>query len=279
VSQTDAVPDTDGSFFVDEKDDQSVPETGEGVLIRLVFECMAPGQTLIDPFHSQTGVPAIFDASGGLYQVGTATAATLICESEVAVGPSQEVAVDLSGDPLDADDTGWRIFNGGQLAHDVQFGFVPGSPLLPGDAVQPGFALVDGTLLVQSTMTPGELRARYRIEFDARAVRRAGIRADQVRLMRRDAESGRWLRAARAIRAQGVRARYLPRMEADFTLGHHGYSAQGSYVWGVVDVNSRYAVGGPLIGGAPVPLLGPLGLLAVGAALLGATGWELRRRR
>jgi len=278
VSQTDAVPDSDGTFSVDEKDDESTPETGEGVLVRVVFECMAPGRTTIGIDHPQTGVPQIFDASGGVYPVSVITPATLTCLDATSLPASAETTWDATGDPFDGHDTGWRLFNSSNLAAKIEWSWLPGPALLPNDTVQQGFALVDGTLLVQSDIAPGELRARYRVEYDARAVRRAGIRANEVRLMRRNSQSGRWARAVRAIDARGVRGRYLPRMEADFDLGHHGYSEAKSYVWAVVDVNSRYAVGGPLAG-APIPALGPLGLLAVGAGLLGVTGWELRRRR
>lgn len=277
VSGTDAVPDTDGAFFVDEHDDVSTPETGEGVLVRVTFECMAPGRSPIDVKGTQTSEPWIFDASGGIYPVGTVTKATLTCLEATTVPGQADVSFDLSGDPFDADETGWRILNTTPVAHKVEWTWLPGPPLRPDDTVQPGFALIDGTLLVQSSIPPGELRARYRIEYDVRAARRAGIRAGELRLMRRDAQSGRWARAVRAIRGRAS-GRYLPRTESDFTLGHHGYSEAKGYVWAVVDVNSRYAIGGPLAGAA-IPALGPLGLLAVGAALLGATGWELRRRR
>lgn len=278
LSQTEPVPDGDGTFSIDEQDDESTPETGEGVLVRVVFECMAPGQTTIGIDHPQTGVPQIFDASGGAYPVSVITPATLTCLDTTSLPGNAETTVDLTGDPQDADDTGWRLFNTSLQAAKIEWSWLPGPAMLPDDTVQQGFALVDGTLLVQSNIAPGQLRARYRIEYDGRAVRRAGIRANQVHLMRRDSENGHWVRAVQAIRARAVQARYLPRMEADFVLGHHGYSADKGYVWAVVDVNSRYAVGGPLAS-APIPMLGPLGLLAVGAALLGATGWELRRRR
>lgn len=277
TSQSEGVPDTDGRYFIFEKDDQSEPEIGEGVLGRFTFQCMAPGETEIGLDHPQTGIPQISDASGGVYPVGFLTPATLTCLDASYVDVNEDITWDLSGDPFDADDTAWRVFNAGKLGVKMEWGVLPGNPLRTGDTVADGFALIDGTLLVQSSATPGELRARYRIEVDPRAVRRAGIRANQLRLMRRDADTGRWGRAVRAIRAQ-VQGRYLPRTEADFVLGHHGFSDAKGYVWGVVDVNSRYAVGGPLAG-ASVPLLGPLGLLAAGLALLGATGWELRRRR
>lgn len=276
VSQTETLPDQDGAFFVFELDDQSLPETGEGVLGRLSFECLAPGPSVVELGHPQTGVPRVFDASGGVYPVGVVTPATLVCLDAVDVPPNQEVTRDLSGDAFDDDDTGWRLFNAGVVAHKVESAWLPGSPFQPDDTVTPGFALVDGTLLVQSTAAPGEVRVRYRIEYDVRAVRRAGIRVGQVRLMRRDFQTGRWGRAVRAIQGRAT-GRYLPRTEADFVLGHHGFSDANSYVWAVVDVNSRYAIGGPVVGEA-MPLLGPVALLALGVALLGGAGWELRRR-
>jgi hypothetical protein len=92
--------------------------------------------------------------------------------------------------------------------------------------------------------------------------------------MRRDSQTGVWGRAVRA-RQNPVAGRYL-RREADFELGHHGFSPVRRYAWAVVDVNSRYAVGGPAVSQLP---LASWGLFALGGALLGATWWEARRRR
>lgn len=275
-SQTEPVPDADGSFFVFELDTSSAPETGEGVLMRFTIECLAAGVSPIDLGHPNTGIPQILDANLGTYPVSIVADASIVCLPAALVGGGQEATIDLSGDPQDGDDSGVRMLNLTQAPGQLGAVLLAGDPRLPGDTVQPGFELIDGTLVVHSDVAAGELRARYLIEYDARAVRRAGIRADQVRLMRRDSVSGRWGRAVRAIQGRAIR-RYLPRMRADFELGHHGYSDTQSYVWAVVDVNSRYAVGGPLA--TSLPALAPVGLVALGAALLSVTGRELRRRR
>ena len=277
VSGTEKLPDDDGVFWVDEGDAESEPETGEGVLVRIVLECLSEGETPLALDHPQTGIPQIFDTAGGPYAVSEVVGASLLCMEGTGVPAGQEVTLDLSGNPQDEDDTGVRLLNLGNTPGQVGAQWIPGDPRLPGDTVQPGFALIDGTLLAHSDVSAGELRARYRIEYDGRAVRRAGIRAGSLRLMRRNAASGRWARAVRALRGRAIEPRYLRGRAADFELGHHGFTSEGRYVWAVLDVNSRYAVGGPLA--ASVPGLVPLGLLALGAALLGATGWELRRRR
>jgi len=192
---------------------------------------------------------------------------------EFPLEPLEEALIDLSGNPQDADDTALRIKNLSANPGLVSVEFDPKAGLGPNDTVASGFALLDGTLIVSSDIPPGELRARYRVESRARALGRAGIRADGARMLRRDVRTGRWRPAIRALESR-ANVRYLRDTRADFELGHHGFSKDAEYVWAVIDVNSRYAAGGSA---APsVPLLGPLALVGLGAALLVTAAWTHR---
>lgn len=145
------------------------------------------------------------------------------------------------------------------------------------DDLQSGFVLYDGTLYLQATETDplgarAAIRTTYRLNFDGRemlgreflrarfirqggyseARARARARAASIadaRLMRfvRGDTSGRWVRAVRAIDGRGrADIRFMPRQAADNVLGHYGYATKAdgsSYVWAVMDKNSRYAVG------------------------------------
>jgi hypothetical protein len=192
---------------------------------------------------------------------------------EFELQPSEETLIDLSGNPQDADDTALRIKNLSANTGIVSVEFDPQAGLGPGDSVASGFALLDGTLIVSSDIPPGELRARYRVEASARAYGRVGIRANEGRILRRNVRTGRWRPAIRALEGR-ANVRYLRDARADFVLGHHGFSKDAEYVWAVVDVNSRYAAGGKAV--PAVPLLGPLALVGLGAALLVAA---VRTRR
>jgi hypothetical protein len=273
-SQTEPVPDQDGTFSIDEKEGASEPETGEGVLMRIVLLCVAAGTSDLELDHPSTGIPQVFDTTADPYPVSQVLGASVTCGASAIVAPGEEVLVDMSGNGQDSDDTGFRLKNLSQQAGTIAAQVIPGDPRLPGDSVQDGFELIDGTMHVVSDLPAGQIRARYRIEYDVRAVRRAGIRATGVRLMRRDSANKIWVRAVRA-RAQPRMGRYLPRAEADFVLGHHGFSQSNRYAWAVMDVNSRYAVGGPT--STALPGLAPWALLALGGTLLAATLLESRR--
>jgi hypothetical protein len=199
-----------------------------------------------------------------LLLLGVATSADA-GPQEFELEPLEETLIDLSGDPQDADDTALRIKNLSANPGLVSIEFDPKAGLGPSDSVASGFALLDGTLIVSSDIPPGELRARYRVEADARALGRAGIRADGARMLRRDVRSGRWRPAIRALEGRAD-VRYLRDARADFELGHHGFSEDAQYVWAVIDVNSRYAAGGRVA--SSVSLFGPLALVGLGVALL-----------
>jgi hypothetical protein len=194
-----------------------------------------------------------------------AAAPTHADPQEIPLKPNEEALVDLSGNPQDADDTALRIVNLSGNSGLVTIDFDPMAGLGPNDSVASGFALVDGTLTVSSDIPAGELRARYRVEAGGRALGRVGIRANEARMLRRDARTGRWRPAIRALKRRAT-VRYLRDTRADFVLGHHGFSTSSEYVWAVIDVNSSYAAGGSTA--SPVPLLGPLALLGLGGVLL-----------
>jgi hypothetical protein len=148
------------------------------------------------------------------------------------------------------------------------------------ETIQEGFLLLDTSLLLAVTTTPpdAEIRATYRLEVGnsalarhairdallrqglvegdelgevrARAMVRAGaMELSDARIMRflPGEPGGRWVRAVRALPAGGrADVRFTPRMEPDGVLGHYGTFTtenQESYVWAVMDRNSRYGVG------------------------------------
>ena len=153
----------------------------------------------------------------------------------------------------------------------------PAPSLRPDETVQEGFVLLDGTLSLEIDATredgtPAPTRITYRMnvpreslrrETIARALVRQGVvrdvtrartragamRLDDARIMRlvesRDGNPPQWVRAVRALRTPR-RIVFRPGLEPDHVIGHFGTFAAdpgGSYVWAVMDHNSRYAVG------------------------------------
>jgi len=148
---------------------------------------------------------------------------------------------------------------------------------LDNDSIQERFVLIDGTLglkLNSSDPNGGRrgirinyrmdvradlLRARYlgaRVQARRDSVAPQWLRADtwlrelparegrmiDARLLRRNAETGRWSLAVDAVRGRAT-VRWMGDSEPDGVLGHHGYNAAKGYVWATLDVNSEYAVG------------------------------------
>lgn len=173
---------------------------------------------------------------------------------------------------------GFNLYNPDQLSLNIESVYLPDIGLQAGELLQTGFVLYDGTLYLQATETEpsgarAAIRTTYRMNFDGRemlgreflrarfirqgdfteARARARARAASIadaRLMRfvRGDTSGRWVRAVRAIDARAARAdiRFMGRQIPDNVLGHYGYDVKAdgtSYVWAVMDKNSRYAVG------------------------------------
>lgn len=173
---------------------------------------------------------------------------------------------------LNSPRTGFTLLNPDLFSLDVKSAFIPELGLLPGENLQQGFSLYDGTLFLEVAKTDpqsgrAQLRTTYRMNLDprkldrtylrnlfvrqgrydevqARAMARAARLAD-ARLMRFDESSERWVRAASRVRARAD-VRYRGRRAEDGVLGHYGYNVDSegnSYVWAVLDRNSKYAVG------------------------------------
>jgi len=197
----------------------------------------------------------------------------LVIQVNLEPGTDTAFNYDVIGFP----NTGFTISNPGPsaLAVVAQTGLDPAG-LLAGEELQEGFALFDGTLLLEATaLDPSGVRAdvrtTYRMDVDPRMLQRDFVRGlflrQQVtdpararararasgladaRIMRfvEGEDGGRWIRAVRAIRAQGrADVRFMPRMDPDGVLGHYGNATTASgdsYVWAVMDKNSKYAVG------------------------------------
>lgn len=167
--------------------------------------------------------------------------------------------------------TGFSIVNPDLASLELQSTLLPQLGLLENEFVQDGFVLFDGTLWLQVTDLDeaggrADIRTTYRMDVAPRMLRRDFLRARfvrqleidegrarvraraaslaDIRMMRFVEEDARWVRAS--LRAPEGRARFIPRMEPDGRIGHYGYFTAeegGSYVWTVLDRNSRYAVG------------------------------------
>ena len=136
-----------------------------------------------------------------------------------------------------------------------------------------GFVLLDNTLQVTSNLLDGGRRIRARMDFGrfgGRAgIRKQGIRANSLRLLRADIGGGRWIRAVNSIRDKAnADIRFLTAIRADFTLGHHGIDKQNEFVWAVLDTSGEqfFAIAG--IKAVPLPaawllFLSGSGLLAL----------------
>lgn len=177
--------------------------------------------------------------------LGLVSGASLIQAAPLVidVGPTLPVIADWSG-AGDDDDTGVRLQKLGgaggnlsiELLNDPGFSF----------AAPQGFQLLDNTLFVKPELAAGGRRMRIRMDYGRAGLRRLGIRANTLRILRADFNTRRWVRAVNGIRATNVRARYLGARRADFTLGHHGFDQQKEFAWAVLDTKGAqyYALGG-----------------------------------
>ena len=167
-----------------------------------------------------------------------------------------------------------RSRDGSLLTLAGQSKFDPAPTLQPGDRVQEGFVLLDGTLSLDVVASKeggvrAPIRTTYRMNVRRRSLRRDSIaralvrqgvvrtperarararamRLDDARIMRKVTRrdgSTRWMRAVRALGRRDLVFR--PRHDPTDVLGHFGttQSPTGTYVWAVMDRNSRYAVG------------------------------------
>lgn len=232
---------------------------------RLTDPCQTPHD------HRRRPLPAVLAAvlAACAFNAG---AATTKFEVEPASTYNKPYIVDLSGDPTDSDFTGLQLLNLSDVGGSVSLATMNQLPNL--DLKQPqGFKLLDLTLQVNSTLPAAGRRLQIRFDYGRANLRRAGIRAGSLRLLRADIRAGRWLPAVRAIR-DGRRAdiRYITG-GADFKLGHFGNDTDKQYVWAVLDSSGDQLFA---IAGKPVPLPAAGVFLASG---LGALILSARRRR
>lgn len=190
-------------------------------------------------------------------------------------GGDKPVIGDWTGDAGDSDDTGIKVQNFSANETYFTFDLLAERPTsLP--PAPSGFILLDETLKVVSESLAGERLMRIRLDYGryGRAgLRRLGIRADTIRLLRADLRRGRWVPAPRAIRDLGrADVRFLRGIRA-FTLGHHGVDQQNEFVWAIVDSRGDekfdnaqfFAIGGL----SNIPLPAAWLTFLTGAGLLG----------
>jgi len=192
-------------------------------------------------------------------------------------------ALDVSGFPIGAGDrllldgngnllnelsrTGIQITNLWNDSGQVSVELLQGPAAQKGDEVARGFVLLDNTLRVHSDIPIGEQRVRVRMGYRRADLRRLGLRAGSVRLMRRRVlgrRAARWLPAVQAATGRaGIRFARTSPLRVPGRVGNYGFEADQQFVWAIVDRNSDYAVGARLVPEpASVGLLG-MGLLAL----------------
>lgn len=193
----------------------------------------------------------------------------------IPIGSGESLLLDGSGNLTnELTRTGVYITNNWSETGEVTVQFVEGAPLQKGDQVAPGFALLDGTLVVHSSIPVGEQRVRVRMGYRRADLRRVGLRAGSVRLMRRalGRRAVRWLPAVQAATGRaGIRFARTSPLRAPGRVGNYGFDGERAFVWAILDRNSAYAVGARL-----VPEPASLGLFAAG---LGALFLSARYRR
>lgn len=199
--------------------------------------------------------------------------AAQVASVKVQVEPSSEYSKpytgDVSGDPLDSDDTGFQVLNLSDVAGSVSMTQLDALPPLNVSAPK-GFKLLDTSLLVSSTLPAAGRRLQIRYDFGRYNLRRAGIRAGSLRLMRADIRMGRWMPAIRAIRdLQRADIRFIDGGRADLKLGHYGIDHQNQYVWAVLDTSADQYFA---IAGKPIPLPAAGALLFSGLGVLALFG-------
>jgi len=195
---------------------------------------------------------------------GTASAEPIVFQ----VPSGESASVDVSMDPNDLDDTAVHVRNLSSQTGQVSVEFVAGAQSGP---TQGDFRLVDGTLVVHSDIPAGQIRVGYRIEFDREALIRVGSDPSSARMLRRTRTG--WVRAVRAIRVGDPLPYALRDFDFTFPVGAHGRSPDKNYVWGILDVNSSYAVGALPFS---VPALAPVLALGLGGILVGVGVARLR---
>ncbi|MFH1732215.1 MAG: PEP-CTERM sorting domain-containing protein [Planctomycetota bacterium] len=201
---------------------------------------------------------------------GAAASAGTFSGSPVA--PDEVLTLDLSGDPVDDNDSAVIIWNMSNATGDVTIEYLPTNPV---DEAEGPFLLLDGTLRVTTDIPDGELRLLVIREYSREKREKKGILPGSLRVMRRKRAAGLWrparcrARLMRSIeRATAAPKRQMRRKESGH-LGRRGIYETDTYVWAVVDQASDLAVGGMV----PEPVT--MTCLAAGAGVL---LWRKRRR-
>ena len=170
----------------------------------------------------------------------------------VTMAPDDDVVVDLSDDPLDSHETGVRVKNLSDQSGWVRVRWLVGPAAEPGDTVEGEYRLLDLTLEVTTDLPLEDtIQIRRRMAYDdgiepvpsgmdVATPKLMDLRERSLRILRRQSGPGPFSFSWGAHKP-GVRRVYGP---ADFVLGHYGVDVDNSYVWAVVDVPGRFAVGG-----------------------------------
>ncbi|MDH3763773.1 MAG: hypothetical protein OEU50_22575 [Gammaproteobacteria bacterium] len=191
----------------------------------------------------------------GFYRVATAVLISILgigLSSSIQAAP---VVVNLQGQSL-TDDTGYLLENLSNETGDPSVEILSGDPGF-NFAVPQGFVLLDTTLHVKPDLKAGKRRIRARIDYGryygGRAgIRKLGIRANTLRLLRANSASRRWVRAGNGIRATNLGIRY-GRTTLAGLLGQQGLDTENEVVWAVLDTKGEqfFALAG--LSNVPLP--------------------------
>lgn len=163
------------------------------------------------------------------------------------IPPESEITFHVTG--LGGEASG-RILNRTQSAGTVDISLLP---VDGATSVAPGFELIDTTMLqvLSTDLGAGAIRARLRKTATREilaAAREKGYRARNLLLMmqRPERRTGRltWRPCARVLESRNIDARRRVG-RATFVLGDYGVCENPPYVWAVMDLPGRYAIGVP----------------------------------
>jgi len=199
------------------------------------------------------------------YRVTTAVLVSIIGIGLSISTQAAPVVVNLPGQS-DTGDTGFLLENLSSEKGE------PTVEIFSGDlnyAIPQGFVLLDTTLHVKPDLKAGKRRIRARFDYGrygGRAgIRKLGIRANTLRLLRADSVSRRWVRAGNGIRATNLGIRY-GRTTLAGLLGQQGLDTKNEVVWAVLDTKGEQFFA--LAGLSNVPLPAGWLLFMTGSGLL-----------